>query len=385
MKRMFIVLLTMVLLVSMVPVNAFAAFDQLLTPEYSLTEVLSYDGQVYITTREDVPIRADPTSKGTILEKLPEGYPVQSVAVYWVHWKNTTSQWIKIQSGLHPEGAWIYSKNLAQHFCQYTALDAYDIEFCSSCGHIRMLRMNNDISDSDIIHLCLAAASMIPVIGNGFDILDGMLSLWEGDYAGASLSLLSAVPFVGIAGNVAKASDTTTTLFKVNETIVTVTRTADNILHLDVVGNSKHLAQSMDRVFDVTQDLRFSKRVGQGLPKGSMAAHHLIPAGAQHPLAKKAREMLAYLEIGINSSENGVYLFTKALPDATGAIHVSRHSDEYIELAYNRVFDAFNSVNGREQQRMAVINALDGLARDLMNGCVALSVNSPMGIIQNCA
>ncbi|MCJ7960258.1 MAG: hypothetical protein MUW57_27835 [Pseudomonas sp.] len=58
----------------------------------------------------------------------------------------------------------------------------------------------------DGIQLGLDAVGLIPVVGDVADIASGVISLARGDYVGAGLSLLSAIPFVGYAGTAGKAT-----------------------------------------------------------------------------------------------------------------------------------------------------------------------------------
>lgn len=58
----------------------------------------------------------------------------------------------------------------------------------------------------DGIQLGLDVVGLIPVVGEVADIASGVISLFRGDYVGAGLSLLSAIPFVGYAGTAGKAA-----------------------------------------------------------------------------------------------------------------------------------------------------------------------------------
>jgi len=58
----------------------------------------------------------------------------------------------------------------------------------------------------DGIQLGLDVVGLIPVVGEVADIASGIISLFRGDYVGAGLSLLSAIPFVGYAGAAGKAA-----------------------------------------------------------------------------------------------------------------------------------------------------------------------------------
>lgn len=58
----------------------------------------------------------------------------------------------------------------------------------------------------DGIQLGLDVFGLIPVVGEVADIASGIISLFRGDYVGAGLSLLSAIPFVGYLGTAGKAA-----------------------------------------------------------------------------------------------------------------------------------------------------------------------------------
>lgn len=58
----------------------------------------------------------------------------------------------------------------------------------------------------DGIQLGLGVVGLIPVVGEVADITSAGISLARGDYVGAGLSLLSAIPFVGYVGAAGKAT-----------------------------------------------------------------------------------------------------------------------------------------------------------------------------------
>lgn len=64
----------------------------------------------------------------------------------------------------------------------------------------------------DGIQLGLDVFGLIPVVGEAADIANAVVSLARGDYVGAGLSLLSAIPFVGYAGTAGKAARYGTTM-----------------------------------------------------------------------------------------------------------------------------------------------------------------------------
>lgn len=58
----------------------------------------------------------------------------------------------------------------------------------------------------DGIQLGLDVVGLIPVVGEAADIISAGISLARGDYVGAGLSLLSAIPFVGYLGTAGKGA-----------------------------------------------------------------------------------------------------------------------------------------------------------------------------------
>lgn len=58
----------------------------------------------------------------------------------------------------------------------------------------------------DGIQIGLDVIGLIPIVGEAADIFSAGISLARGDYVGAGLSLLSAIPFIGSVGTTAKAT-----------------------------------------------------------------------------------------------------------------------------------------------------------------------------------
>lgn len=367
MYRLISYLCIFAMFVSLLPISAFAA------DPFSIIEVFGNAGRTYITTKSNVPLRASPANTGAILEKLPQNFPVEAEGLYRTR-KNTL--WIKVKMDECAE-AWIYTGNVQLHSCSYIELDEYGVAFCKKCGHIQAMRPDANLVDLDSFHIVLAAASMLPVIGNGFDLLDGMISLAEGDYVSATLSIASAVPVFGSIGNTLKVTDDTIEIFDTAADVVTATRVGSNTVEVSVRTNSRILGKNMDALYQTTFDDRFYNYKDYILDKRSIAAHHIVAGGAKDINARNARGLLNYLDIGINSAENGVYLCMRSDSCLEGVIHATKHSPEYYRSVNQRLLKAFNSVNLpmsasaeaiKEAQREAVLEALDSIARDLMSG-----------------
>lgn len=375
MKKTIAMFLTLAIIFAMVPTSvAHAAWDFNLNG-YFFTKALGSEDTVYITVKDDVPLRTKPSRDGDIMKRLATNYPVKAEGLYDVSYKGTMSRWIKIWDEECSVNSWIYIDNLSKHTCSYLCLQDYGVEFCSLCGHIRPLQVDCNISTMDSVHLVLAAAGMVPFIGNGADLIDGMLSLYEGDYAGALLNLALAVPLIGsLGGNAVKIGDRAQEVLKVGDTVVTASRVTDKLVLVDAVASSTKLAKNMDAKYLESFLDRFYNYKEYILPDRTIAAHHIVAGSASNEAATKSRALLAYAGVGINDAENGVYLVMREqFNGAGGAIHNSRHSDAYYETVYNRLTSAINGVGDRNAMREAVVAELDKIANDLMYGRLSLN------------
>lgn len=371
MKKIISILLVLALALTILPMSAFAAAP------FSTMEIFGSNGKTYITTKNSVPLRASPVNTGTVLEKLPENFPIEAEGLYRTK-KNTL--WIKVKTDAYTD-AWMYTGNVQLHLCSFIELSEYGVEFCSKCGHIRAMHPDGNLVDMDALHIVLAAASMLPVIGNGFDLLDGMLSLAEGRYGDATLSFASAVPVFGSIGNTLKVTNNTIEVFDTTTDIVTATKIGSNTVEVSVKTNSRILGKNMDVRYLSTFDDRFYNYKDYFLDKRSIAAHHIVAGGANDIHARASRGLLNYLNIGINSAENGVYLCMRSENCLEGAIHATKHSTEYYRIVNQRLLQAFNNAEYpfyasggtiKLAQRQAVVNELDAIARDLMSGRLGL-------------
>jgi len=356
MKRMLALVLILCTITSMVvPIPAFAA------EPFSTIEVFGSKDRCYITVKENVPLRDSPSNKGTVLEKLPENYPLEAEGLFRTK-KGTL--WVKVKTEEYDE-AWIYTGNVELHSCSFLNLDDYNIKFCSVCGHIVPLTANNQV-DMEVLHICLAAASFIPVIGNGFDMLDALISVAEGEYDDALIALGAAVPIVGSIPDMLQLANASVDVMKSSRVVITATRVADDVVEIAQKPNYNALKKDMEKRLDETGDMRFLKVDGD-------EAHHIVPAGDSDPNAAESRNILAYLGIDINSAENGVYLCGSAA-DCWGSTVHGRHGKSYTETVNQRLKKVFNEEKGLgiDAQREAIIRELDEIAWELMNASLAL-------------
>lgn len=356
MTRILALVLVLCTITSMViPLPAFAA------EPFSTIEVFGSKDRCYITVKDNVPLRASPSNKGAVLEKLPENYPLMAEGLFRTS-KGTL--WVKVQSEEYEE-AWIYTGNVELHNCSFLSLDDYNIKFCSVCGHIVPLTTNN-LVDMEALHICLAAASFIPVIGNGFDMLDALISLAEGEYDDALLAMGAAVPIIGSIPDMLQLVNASVDVMKASRVVITATRMADDVVEIAQKPDYGALKKSMQNKFEKTGDIRWLKVDGD-------EAHHIVPAGDTDPNAAEARNILAYLGIDLNSADNGVYLCGSTVDCWSATIH-GRHGKNYTEAVNQRLKKVFNDNKGLglDAQRDAIIRELDEIAWALMEGSLKL-------------
>jgi hypothetical protein len=340
---------------------------------HPVQEIFGYNGRIYLTKYNDVPVRAEPHNKGKVLERLPNGYPVEALGLYQTR-KGT--MWLKINNeGYESTEAWIFMGNLSdEHRHHFVDLEAYgygQFEFCDGCGHLRPTSIHSYEVNLDNAQIALAALSLLPVVGNGFDVLDGLISLCRGRYGDAMLSFASSIPVLGSAGNAFRAGRTYDVVTGSTRLTVALDRIDGytGMVRVRPNANYHQLKKHMDAMFDATGDMRFYKLVGENIPKRSVAAHHIVAIGDK--AASEAANVLMYLGIDLNGASNGVYLCMRS-DVCGGTIHVTKHSPEYYATVNARISKAFNSTSNYAKQRTAVLKELDSIARDLMSGKLAL-------------
>ena len=365
MKKMTRILLS-VLLICTIAANcclpAFAAATY-----FNAREIYGYEGKVYLTTKDTV-VRQEPHNKGAILERLPTGYPLEATKGLYVTNKGT--YWIKTLHNVYGE-AWIYVGNLKEHSHHFVSLENYGggkFEFCDGCGHIRAVSLYSFEVQMDNLQITLAALSLIPGIGNGFDVLDGLISLARGQYGQAAMSLMAAVPGLGYGANAAKVGDTLTVTARQNNLLVKLEAVdgAKGLVKVNPVRNNYQLKKHLDQMYDSTGDLRFYKLVGEGR---TVAAHHIVAIGDK--AAEEAANILMKLGIDLNGASNGVYLCMNSKV-CDGSIHLGKHSNEYYTAVNARIRAAYNKGSSFAEKKTSVVLELDRIARDLMNGNLSL-------------
>jgi RHS repeat-associated protein len=119
------------------------------------------------------------------------------------------------------------------------------------------------------------------------------------------------------------------------------------------------------RVSDTKQNSEILRenmnKAGTKSPTWSNAAHHIVPATDKR--AELARQILQKFGIAINDAENGVFLRTGA--EGKGALHVGKHSSEYID----KVTEALKKATNRQE----ALDELNQVRYDLEEGNMKLN------------
>lgn len=334
-------------------------------------EIYGYEGKLYLTIKENTVVRDEPHNQGVILNCLPKGYPLEAEGMYQT---SKGTMWIKLRCDEYESEAWCFIGNLKEHTHNFINLENYgygSFEFCDVCGHIRATSLDAYDVSLDDVQIALACMSLIPGIGNGFDILDSMISLIRGNYFDALLSLSSAIPGVGSIGNALKLNKHYDVYTDFNDMIIALEKVDGyaDVVKVRPSANYYRLRKSLDQVYASTGDLRFYKLVGENIPKRSVAAHHIVAIGEK--ASEEAANILMYLGIDLNGATNGVYLCMRS-DVCEGTLHVTKHSPEYYDYVNQYIGEAFRKSDDWAEQRVNVIRALDDIARRLMSGDLSL-------------
>ena len=337
---------------------------------FSYREIYGYEGQVFLTTKENAVLRKEPHNKGKIIDELPQGYPLESEFMIQT---DKGTKWIKVKNPDN-EDMWCYLGSLAVHTHNFVDLESLGyggFEFCDGCGHVRAKNLQSFEVRLENASIGLAFLSLLPVVGNGFDVLDALVCLTVGDYAGAIVSFGSAIPGLGAVGNIAKVGD----VFSVSSRTQTLVATLDyvdgytDIVKVRPLADYNKLKRQMAKMYDLTGDLRFKKLTGENIPKRSVAAHHIVAIGEK--ASEEAANILMYLQIDLNGASNAVWLCSKANV-CGGTLHYTRHSEEYYLTVNQMISKAYNKSSNWAEQRVEVLKELDKIARQLMAGKLSL-------------
>lgn len=102
---------------------------------------------------------------------------------------------------------------------------------------------------------------MIPVIGEVCDVISGVISAAKGDWAGAALSIASAIPVVG---NLAGAAKIAKGMVKLVDKVTGASKTIDKAVALGKIGEkTSGLIKNTERITSLTKTAKY--RIPDGL------------------------------------------------------------------------------------------------------------------------
>lgn len=196
----------------------------------------------------------------------------------------------------------------------------------------------------EIVHISLDAFGLIPVFGEVADLTNGLIYAIEGDNINATLSVASAIPFVGYGSVATKYG------LKVVNAATTVTTKVKLVWKVSANGIE----------FGASNQLRGVL----GLTDSAFQAHHFIPwAKRTHPAVQKAAKSGSAFHM--NEALNGIPMHTD--------FHFGKHAN-YSNLIQQRL-DAIN-IN---QSANSVYNEIVDIINDVKN---AVNNNSTTHINQ---
>lgn len=363
-KRLLCGLVILSLCLSMCSVQSFAFY----TPTLGLMEEFGHEGECYMAVK-DCPLRAEANNGGDIIGRLSAGEFIYINGLYQN--TKTLNWWVKTDDG------YCFIRNLEKHIHEWKSFDGYDFKVCMSCYRI-MPTSTIALSEAerDEVHIGLAVMSLIPQIGNFFDLADGILCLQEGDFVGATISLFAAIPALGVAFDAIKAGQKTVDVVdEAHDIAITIERmdSVSDTVSVTEKLDYKLLRQNMNAEFEASGYAleRFNGYNDAILPKNNkaaMAAHHIVGNSKE---MSGARYILESLDIDINSALNGVFLCGSDAYCLEGAVHAGGHSKAYYQTVNQRIVKAFQSATEADK-RGAVINELNAIAEDLMSGKLGL-------------
>jgi RHS repeat-associated protein len=129
--------------------------------------------------------------------------------------------------------------------------------------------VNTVKQNMDIVHTVLDVAGMIPVVGEAFDAVNGVIYAVQGDYVNAALSLAACIPVVGSVATGAKLTA------KVVDKVHDVVKAADNA---DDIKLLYHYTNA-----DPNSILK------SGLKKGESGNVYTTPDGTMSPMEAKQK------------------------------------------------------------------------------------------------
>lgn len=206
-----------------------------------------------------------------------------------------------------------FTEEFAESLVQHTDLDIstlppdYPLSFLSlkTFFNYRKLRQLNPEwsrakciwhASKEIVHISLDAFGLIPVVGEVADLTNGLIYAIEGDTINATLSVASAIPFVGYGSTATKYG------VKIINSASTITTKVKLVWKVTANGIEFGSSNQLRKVLGITS--------------GSFQAHHIIPwAHRTNPVVQKAAKSGSAFHM--NEELNGIALST--------AIHMGSH------------------------------------------------------------
>ncbi|WP_169817278.1 AHH domain-containing protein [Gelidibacter algens] len=189
-------------------------------------------------------------------------------------------------------------------------------------------------ASKDIVHIALDVFGVVPVVGEVADLINGAIYAIEGDGVNATLSVASAIPFVGY-GSLATKYGLKITASTLGTQIKLVWKITANGIEF---GSSSKLRKVL------------------GITSSSLQAHHIIPwAKRTHPAVQKAA--LSSNAFHMNEALNGIPLNT--------AFHSGSHPN-YSNLV-QQYLDAIPTNATPEQAYTAISTLILNIRTALLN------------------
>lgn len=169
----------------------------------------------------------------------------------------------------------------------------------------------------DVVHMGLDLVGLVPVLGEGADLVNGVIYVIEGDGVNATLSFAAAVPGVGAGSTISKYALKIISVDLVTKVRLVWKVTAEGITFGSNSWCRKQLRQALGMV---TGDAR--------------QAHHIIPLNKQsHAVVQKAAQSKNAFHM--NEALNGIPL--------ENAVHFGSHAD--YDKIIQRKLDTFMQSN----------------------------------------
>jgi len=200
-------------------------------------------------------------------------------------------------------------------------------------------------ASQEMLHLALDGIGFVPGIGEVADLTNGAIYAIQGDGVNATLSVTSAIPFVGWFSMGAKYAKKTINLANGSKTTLKWVRKAGNFVNF---GDRAQLRKVLNLV-----------------PRDLRQAHHIIPWGKQaHPAIQKAAKANGTNPFHMNDALNGIPL--------NNSVHLGSHAhyDNLVEGYLNAI-----PSNATPEQAYDAVTTLIDRIRTAINNNPGVHIN----------